>query len=88
MPVEIVAVMAIRAVVFDVVGVLEITPDLGVDQQRETRLGPPAGGLWARIHDAWVGGSIGTITLDDGHQAARDRLGLDERQVTEFMAEL
>jgi hypothetical protein len=31
--------MVIRAVVFDIGGVLEITPDLGVDRLWETRLG-------------------------------------------------
>jgi hypothetical protein len=31
--------MAIRAVVFDIGGVLEITPDLGITRQWEIRLG-------------------------------------------------
>ena len=38
--------------------------------------------------DAWRGGSIGTVTEAEVHQAARDRLGLDERQLDEFMADL
>ena len=37
--------MAIRAVVFDIGGVLEVTPDLGITQRWEARLGLPAGGL-------------------------------------------
>jgi epoxide hydrolase-like predicted phosphatase len=80
--------MTIRAVVFDIGGVLEITPDLGITQQWETRLGLAAGELDQRMHDAWRGGSIGTITLDDVHQALRDRLGLDERLLAAFMADL
>ncbi len=36
----------------------------------------------------WRGGSIGAITLDDVHQAIRERLGLDEQQLAEFMADL
>jgi epoxide hydrolase-like predicted phosphatase len=84
----IMASMAIRAVVFDIGGVLEITPDLGVTRQWETRLGLAAGELDERMHDAWRGGSIGTITLDDVHQALRDRLGLDDRQLAAFMADL
>ena len=80
--------MAIRAVVFDIGGVLEITPDLGVFPQWETRLGLAAGRLDELMHDAWRGGSIGAITLDDVHQALRDRLGLDERQLAAFMADL
>ena len=80
--------MAIRAVVFDIGGVLEITPDLGVMREWENRLGLPAGGLEERMRDAWAGGSIGTITENDVHQAARERLGLDEPQLAAFMADL
>ena len=40
------------------------------------------------MRDAWIGGSIGTVTLDEVHQALRDRLGLDEEQVTAFMADM
>ena len=80
--------MTIRAVVFDIGGVLEITPDLGVTRYWEKRLSLAAGELDQRMHEAWVGGSIGTITLDDVHQALQDRLGLDERQLPAFMADL
>jgi len=80
--------VAIRAVVFDIGGVLEITPDLGVDRQWETRLGLPAGQMAERMHDVWLGGSLGTITLEDVHQAITDRLGLDERQLAAFMADM
>lgn len=80
--------MVIRAVVFDIGGVLEITPDLGVIPMWEARLGLPAGELSERMHDAFAGGSIGTITEDDVHQALRDRLGLDDQQVAAFMADI
>jgi epoxide hydrolase-like predicted phosphatase len=80
--------MAIRAVVFDIGGVLEITPDLGVTELWETRLRLPAGELSKRMHDAWAGGSIGTVTEDDVHQAITDRLGLDGQQLAAFMADL
>jgi putative hydrolase of the HAD superfamily len=80
--------MVIRAVVFDIGGVLEITPDLGVDRRWETRLGLPAGEIDARLRDVWQGGSIGTITLDDVHEALRDRLGLDDQKLAQFMADL
>jgi epoxide hydrolase-like predicted phosphatase len=80
--------MVIRAVVFDIGGVLEITPDLGVDRRWETRLGLPAGKIDARLRDVWQGGSIGTITLDDVHEALRDRLGLDDQMLAQFMADL
>src|SRR6478672_9996080 len=80
--------MVIRAVVFDIGGVLEITPDLGVDRRWETRLGLPAGEINARLRDVWQGGSVGTITLDDVHEALKDRLGLDDEKLAQFMADI
>jgi len=80
--------MVIRAVVFDIGGVLEITPDLGVDRRWESRLGLPAGEIDERMADIWTAGALGTITLDDVHLALRDRLGLDEQQLAAFMADV
>ena len=80
--------MAIRALVFDIGGVLEITPDLGVTRLWETRLGLPAGEIDERMHDVWARGSIGTITEDDVHQAIADRLGLDKQQCAAFMSDI
>jgi epoxide hydrolase-like predicted phosphatase len=80
--------MTIRAVVFDIGGVLEITPDLGVDQRWEARLGLPAGGLGARMADIWRAGSIGTMSLNDVRRAIQDRLGLDEQQLAAYLADL
>jgi putative hydrolase of the HAD superfamily len=79
--------MAIRAVVFDIGGVLEVTPDLGLTERWESRLRLPAGELNQRMHDVWAAGSIGTITEGDVHQAITDRLGLDGRQLAAFMAD-
>jgi putative hydrolase of the HAD superfamily len=80
--------MAIRAVVFDIGGVLEIDPDIGVIPMWEARLGLSAGELSERMHDVWAGGSIGTISEDDVHRATGDRLALDELQVAAFMADI
>jgi epoxide hydrolase-like predicted phosphatase len=80
--------MSIQAVVFDIGGVLEITPDLGVTGMWESRLGLEPGELDRRMYDAWRGGTIGTISEGDVHQAVRERLGLDGRQLEEFMADI
>ena len=80
--------MVIRAVVFDIGGVLEITPELGVGRRWEDRLGLAAGEMGERMGDVWTGGGLGTITLDDVHQAIRDRLCLDEQQLTALMADM
>jgi epoxide hydrolase-like predicted phosphatase len=80
--------VAIRAVVFDIGGVLEITPDLGVDRLWEARLGLAGGEMDERMGDIWTGGSLGTLTLEEVHQAIRDRLDLDEQQLAAYMADL
>jgi epoxide hydrolase-like predicted phosphatase len=80
--------MGIQAIVFDIGGVLEITPDLGVSGTWESRLGLAPGELNQRMEDAWAGGSIGTISEADVHLAATEKLGLDQQQLAEFMADL
>jgi putative hydrolase of the HAD superfamily len=77
--------MTIQAVVFDIGGVLEITPSLGVAELWEARLGLPAGTINERMADVWSGGGIGAISEADVHRVLADRLGLEERQVNEFM---
>jgi putative hydrolase of the HAD superfamily len=77
--------MSIQAVVFDIGGVLEVTPSLGV-----TGCGNP-GLAWipvkstSAMSDVWQGGGIGTVSEREVHRAAAERLGLDERQLEEFM---
>jgi epoxide hydrolase-like predicted phosphatase len=80
--------VVIRAVVFDIGGILGVTPDLGVRQLWETRLGLPAGEMNERMGDVWTGGGLGTISLDDVHRAIKERLGLNDRQLGEYMADL
>jgi epoxide hydrolase-like predicted phosphatase len=80
--------MTIQAVVFDIGGVLEITPDLGVTETWESRLGLIPGELNRLMSDTWRGGSIGTISEDGVHQAVRECLGLDDQQLAEFMADI
>ena len=80
--------MTIQAVVFDIGGVLEITPDLGVTAAWESRLGLAPGELDERMSDAWRGGSIGAISQAQVHQAVTERLGLGEQQLAEFMADI
>ena len=77
--------MSIQAVVFDIGGVLEVTPSLGVTEMWESRLGLDPGEINRRMDDIWLGGGIGTISEHDVHQALAERLGLDEPQLEEFM---
>jgi putative hydrolase of the HAD superfamily len=77
--------MSIQAVVFDIGGVLEVTPSLAVTEMWESRLGLDPGEIDRRMLDIWQGGAIGTISEHDVHQALAERLGLDEPQLEEFM---
>jgi epoxide hydrolase-like predicted phosphatase len=80
--------VAIRAVVFDIGGVLEVTPDLGVKRQWEERLGLGQGEIDTRMGEAWTAGSLGLITESDYDDALTLRLGLDEVGRTQYMADV
>ncbi len=77
----------IRAVVFDIGGVLEITPDLGVTRSWAARLGLAGGEVDERLRDVWTAGRVGTIAEVDVYRAIQHRLGLDGRQLAAFRAD-
>ncbi len=80
--------MAIRAVVFDIGGVLEITPRTGWVERWEARLGLPPGSVIARLGDVWRAGSVGSISEADVERRTGELLGLDRAHVDALMADL
>ena len=84
--------MALRAVVFDLGGVLELDVielvDHGLDTRWEARLGLQAGELGQRMEPFWRAGSVGTCTEAEVHQGMRERLGMSQEQVEEYMREV
>jgi len=80
--------MAIRAVVFDIGGILEITPPLGIDEKWEQQLQLKAGELGERLNAVWGAGSIGTITEADVHRQIGDIMSWDTATVDAFMADV
>ena len=80
--------VAIRAVVFDIGGVLEITPRTGWVGRWEAQLGLPAGGLMARLGEVWRAGSVGSISEAEVERRTGELLGLDRAQLDAFMADL
>ena len=80
--------MAIRAVVFDIGGVLEITPGTGWVEMWEARLQLQAGELHARLSGVWRDGSVGAITEEEVERRVGAILGLDRAQVDAFMHDL
>ncbi len=80
--------MAIKAIVFDIGGVLEIVPPFWVTSKWETQLGLQPGEIDKRLHDIWKGGSIGTITEEDVHRGIGEIMGMSEEQVNAFMDDI
>ncbi len=77
--------LMIRAVVFDVGGVLECTPSTGHRERWEAALGLVPRELDRTMGDIWIGGGVGTVSEDEVHAALGDRLQLSPSQVREFM---
>ncbi|MET8038751.1 HAD family phosphatase [Streptomyces sp. NPDC005345] len=80
--------MSATCVIFDIGGVLEITPETGSVQRWEERLELPLGTVNERMRDVWRAGSVGSISEREVHEQLAARLGLDARQVGAFMADL
>jgi len=80
--------MTIRAVVFDIGGVLEITPRTGWVEKWETCLYLKPGELDERLMDVWRDGNSGTISEEEVEKSIGEIMGLDQGQVEAFMADL
>jgi epoxide hydrolase-like predicted phosphatase len=80
--------MAIRAVVFDIGGVLEITPRTGWVEKWEAHLNLKPGELDERLMDVWRDGSSGKISEEEVEQSVREIMGMDQGQVEALMADL
>jgi epoxide hydrolase-like predicted phosphatase len=80
--------MAIHAVTFDIGGVLEITPDLGLDKKWEQKLNLQTGKLNECLGDIWRDGSIGAISIEQVHTRIGEVMGMNETLVNEFMNDL
>jgi epoxide hydrolase-like predicted phosphatase len=80
--------LAVRAIVFDIGGVLEITPDLGWATEWAGTLGLQPEEFGERTRHVWRGGSIGAISEQDVHRSLATILGLTEAQVNALMDDM
>jgi epoxide hydrolase-like predicted phosphatase len=80
--------MVVRAVVFDIGGVLEITPDLGTDEKWRPQFGLPEEEYTTRTRPIWRAGSLGQLTLDQVHEQLATALETDQATVAQFMADI
>ena len=79
--------MTIRAIVFDLGGVLENDVDTGMHTKWEARLHLKPGELRERyLRTGWlVDATYGKLTAEEMHQKIAEVYGMDGRQVEEFM---
>ncbi|HLF91496.1 MAG TPA: HAD family phosphatase [Anaerolineales bacterium] len=80
--------MTIKAIAFDIGGVLEITPDLGVNEKWEERLHLQPGELNQRARKVWHEGGIGLMSLEEVHTNLGELLEISREQVDEFMEDV
>jgi epoxide hydrolase-like predicted phosphatase len=80
--------MVIRAVVFDVGGVLKLPLDTDWNQKWNARLNLQPEELWARLHAVGCNGILGTCTAAEWLDGLRQVTGVDQAQIDEYMADL
>ena len=80
--------MAFRAVVFDIGGVLEFTPAMGMAEKWEDRLGLGRGELPERLGAVFAAGNVGALTEPEIHGRIGQILALSPAVVAAFMADL
>jgi len=77
--------MPIRAIILDIGGVLEHTPDLATATRWEPEFGP---GWIHRVDPVFRAGELGEITLQQVHEQAAAALGVPVARVEAFMEDV
>jgi epoxide hydrolase-like predicted phosphatase len=77
--------MPIRAVVFDIGGILEITPETGWQKKWEARLTITFQELFGKMKSTGRDGSLGTCSEEEWLRGLREISGMNQTQTDEFM---
>ena len=80
--------MTIKAIIFDIGGVLEITPTLNTDAKWEQKLNLQPDELSQRLREVWKAGSVGAISIQAVHTEIGRIMGWDEEQVHAYMEDV
>ncbi len=80
--------VATTAVIFDIGGVLEITPSTGWQENWASRLGLKAAELVGHMQPVWQEAEIGGIGLEDVERATSELLMLSNTDLRAFMDDL
>jgi epoxide hydrolase-like predicted phosphatase len=78
----------VKAVIFDIGGVLERNPPTGWRERWSRRLGLDVPELERRLDPFWEQGSIGAMTLEQVQARTARALGLDAQALGEFMDDI
>lgn len=78
----------IEAAVFDIGGVLEVTPATGWQHRWAEELGLSGGDFERRLGALWQAGETGATSLADIEQQTAEQFGLDERQLQRLTADI
>jgi putative hydrolase of the HAD superfamily len=77
--------MAIAAVVFDIGGVLEVTPATRWQDRWAASLGMSVTELDARLGPVWAAGEVGAVSYEEVERQVAQILGLDAEQLGRIM---
>jgi epoxide hydrolase-like predicted phosphatase len=78
----------VKAVIFDIGGVLEWTPRTDWRERWAGRLGLSVDELERRLNEFWELGSVGAVTLPEIERLTAEALGLDRAGLEAFMADV
>ncbi len=80
--------MPIQAVVFDIGGVLEITPRTNWQARWSARCGLTPAAFEERVGAIWDPGAVGDVTLEEIERRTAEDLGLGEADLAELTADV
>jgi putative hydrolase of the HAD superfamily len=80
--------MTIKAVIFDIGGVLEITPSLGVDEAWAQKWGLDPMEMAKKLQHVWRDGGLGLMSEAEVHAAIGEALNISAEQVDAYMADV
>lgn len=80
--------MPIRAVIFDIGGVLEMTPETGWEDRWAIELGLERAELSRRLEPLWSPGAMGAVTLTEVERETAEVLGLGGARLSALMDDI
>lgn len=80
--------MGVRAVVFDIGGVLEMTSEMTFIGDWLNRLGLPLEGIGPELIEIWAAGELGTVTESQVRETIRTGLSVDQKTADAVIADM